>query len=214
MTSCGMPVPPSADDFTRSPEHPPRKRKVPRQVTPSYLMNAAVYYLQRFASSRANLRRVLERKCLRSIAHHGGDMDTCRTWIAEVCDTLERQGFLNDRSFAEARARSMAAQGKASRAIRMTLAQKGVDREMVDAALERLAEDSGHPEDANPDLVAAVTYARKRRLGPWRLDAGLRAEKREKDLAALARQGFSPDVAFKVVDADDPVALEDEAGVV
>lgn len=211
-----MPVPHPPDEpppgLTRTPEHPPRKRKVPRKVTPSYLMNAAVYYLQRFAASRASLGRVLERKCLRSIAYHGGDMDTCRAWIADVCNTLERQGFLNDRSFAEARARSLAAQGKAGRAIRLTLAQKGVERDVIDAALGRLAEEIGRPEDGNPDLVAAVIYARKRRLGPWRLDAAVRADKREKDLAALARQGFSPDVAFTVIDAEDPLALEDEAG--
>ena len=35
---------------------------------------------------------------------------------------------------------------------------------------------------------------------------------RDRDLAALGRQGFGYDVARKVVDAEDPEALEGEAG--
>ena len=61
---------------------------------------------------------------------------------------------------------------------------------------------------ANLDLDAACNYARRRRLGPWR-SAG-RAERRERDLAALARQGFGYELALRVIDAEDTAVLEEE----
>lgn len=207
---------PFMSDFTREPEQPPRKRKVPRKVSRSFLMNAAVYYLQRFSSSRAGVRRVLMGKVRRSLAHHGGDAEEAAAWVDEVLDTLQKQGFLNDATFAEARAHSLAARGTAGRAIRMKLAEKGVDKDTIDAALATLAEEVGHRtgqgEDANPDLTAAVAYARRRRLGPYRLDPQARADRRDRDMAALARQGFSPAIALQVIDAEDLAELEDEAG--
>ncbi|MHA1114431.1 MAG: regulatory protein RecX, partial [Alphaproteobacteria bacterium] len=57
------------------------------------------------------------------------------------------------------------------------------------------------------DLAAAIAYARRRRLGPWRV-AAARAERRERDLAALARAGFNYDLARRVVDAPDTAAAE------
>jgi regulatory protein len=44
-------------------------------------------------------------------------------------------------------------------------------------------------EAAEPELAAALAYARRRRLGPYRSPAA-RTDLREKDLAALGRQGF------------------------
>jgi regulatory protein len=64
-------------------------------------------------------------------------------------------------------------------------------------------------EMAEPDLAAALTFARRRRLGPYR-SAANRVEHRERDLAALGRQGFPYEVARRVIEADDAAALEDE----
>jgi regulatory protein len=52
------------------------------------------------------------------------------------------------------------------------------------------------------ELEAAATYARRRRLGPHRRDPEARAERRERDLAALARAGFSYAIAQQIIDAD------------
>ena len=61
----------------------------------------------------------------------------------------------------------------------------------------------------NLDLAAAFKLARKRRLGPFREpDSEVRAERREKDLATLARAGFSYDVAQQVIDAPSVEELE------
>ena len=58
-------------------------------------------------------------------------------------------------------------------------------------------------------MAAAFKLARKRRLGPFREpDSDARAERREKDLATLARAGFSFDVAQQVIDAPSVEELE------
>ena len=58
----------------------PPARKPPRRVTAQYLENAALHYLQRFASSSASLRRVLMRKVDRSAQAHGTDPAEGARW--------------------------------------------------------------------------------------------------------------------------------------
>lgn len=176
--------------------------KVPSKISPSYLENAALHYLERFASSSANLKRVLMRKVDRSLAHWGGERAEAAGQVEAVIAKLTRLGYLNDAAYAEAKTRALHRQGKAGRTIRATLAAKGVDAEAAGAALDGLAEDV--PE---PDLAAAVRLARKRRLGPFRLQG--RAETRQKDLAALARAGFDFDTCRRVIEAEDAEALEE-----
>ena len=59
----------------------------------------------------------------------------------------------------------------------------------------------------NAEIEAALRYARRRRLGPYRVDREIATENRQRDLASLGRAGFSYDTARRVVDADDPEDL-------
>ena len=61
-------------------------RRAPPKLSPSYIEAAALHYLERFASSRANLARVLERKARRSLDHWGGDPDEARAWVAAAVE--------------------------------------------------------------------------------------------------------------------------------
>lgn len=176
--------------------------KAPAKITPHYLENAALHYLERFASSTANLRRVLMRKVDRSLAHWGGERAEAAAEVEAVVARLAGLGYVDDAAYAVTKARGLNRQGKGSRVIRQALAAKGVDADTAAAALGRLAE-----EVAEPDLAAAVRLARKRRLGPFRA-LEQRAEMRHKDLAALARAGIDLDTARRVVDAGEPEDLE------
>ena len=91
--------------------------------------------------------------------------------------------------------------GTSGRFIRHRLALKGVPKDDIEAALETLAE-----EVVDPDRRAAIAYARRRRIGPWRQDD--RDQYRDRDLAALGRQGFSFDIALWIVDAESSDACE------
>lgn len=176
-------------------------RKRPRRITPDYLERAALHYLERHASSAANLRRVLGRRVWKA-AREGGEVDEAAAegWIADLVGKLEWAGLLDDQTYAEGRVASLRRSGESGRGIRMKLAAKGVGRAMIETALA--AEEPG-----NDDRTAAVAYARRRRLGPWRPQAE-REERRDRDMAALARRGFSLDLCRAVVDAEDPDAAE------
>lgn len=192
------------DDPTRRGPSPatPRGPKPPKRVTPHYLENAALHYLQRFASSTDNLRRVLMRKVDRSAAAHGTDREEGARWVEELLARYQRSGLLNDETYARMRAESLHRRGTSTRAIAQKLAAKGIDRDEAGKALDTLREDVG-PE---LEVTAALALARRRRLGPYRLPEA-RAAHREKDLAALGRAGFAYDIARRVVDAEDPDSL-------
>lgn len=192
-------------DHAARPASPARPaRRGPRRVSPDYLERAALHYLERFASSAANLRRVLLRKVDMSARAHGTDPEEGRRWVEDLIARYRRSGLLDDAAYAEARAASLHRRGGSTRMIRQKLAAKGLEDGLIVRALDGL----DGAESGNADLAAALAYARRRRLGPYR-DPAARAERRDRDLAALARAGFDLDTARRVVDSDDPDTLTD-----
>ncbi len=128
--------------------------------------------------------------------------DAARRRIETLVARLLASGILDDRRFAEAQARSLRRRGNSGRGIRQRLAAKGLDRGFVEEALGAIDTDADTSE-----LAAACVLARRRRLGPYRA-AGTRHDFRQKDLAALARAGFSLEIARRVLSARDPDALD------
>lgn len=105
---------------------------------------------------------------------------------------------LDDQNYAEIRANSAARSGRSKRAIARKLAEKGVDRSIVEAVLV----------DAD-DLRSAVVYARKKAFGPFRRP-GVEADdaRWSKEIASFARQGFAFDLAKRVLAMDGEEAEE------
>ena len=176
-----------ADDPPARPE-----RKPPRPVTSAFLERAALAYLERYASSSANLARVLRRKVQVRCRLRGEDPAEFLPLVDEVVAKTTRTGLVDDTRYAEGRVASLRRRGGSARAIRAKLAAKGVGRDLVEAALAETPED---------EEGAARAFARRRRLGPWR--PGERAPHRDRDLAAMGRAGFSFDVARRVVDGEE-----------
>jgi len=189
------------NDSAAKPTRPPRK--IPRKPNPASLERAALHYLERFASSAENLRRVLLRKVERAARHHEDiDREAAAGWIDDLIARYRRTGLLDDRVYAEARTTSLHRRGASARKIRLSLAQKGVAPATVEAALDDLSERV----EGDTELQAAIALTRRRRLGVYR-PAATRAEYRDRDLAALARAGFSYDIARRVVEAENEAAL-------
>ena len=176
----------------------------PRKITAQRLANIALHHLDRYASSAENLRRVLERRVYKAAPHHDDlDVDEAKGWIDTLIQRYVDSGLLDDRAYAETRARSLMSRGNSERMIRVKLYEKGVDADTIDVALTALEQDA-----QDPELFAAVKLARRRRLGPFG-DESTRTANRDKHLAAMARAGFSYDMAQRVVDAADADELED-----
>ncbi|MHA1540352.1 MAG: regulatory protein RecX [Alphaproteobacteria bacterium] len=175
--------------------------KEPKIITKDRLRNIALYYLERYPSSSGNLRIVLHRRIRRSRQFHEFDVDEAHEWVEQHIVRFQEIGYLDDRSYAESKARNLWKKGKSTRFIQGYLRSKMVDKEAVDLALETLQEavSGGEDEEAvNLDQVAAETYARKRGLGSYRLKPPT-PERLQKDMAALMRSGFSYGIAKAVI---------------
>jgi regulatory protein len=115
--------------------------------------------------------------------------------IPALIERYRGSGLIDDKRFAQARARSLRERGASTRLIQQKLAAQGVSRDVVDAVLGAERE-AGR--GASGDLEAAVAYVRRKRLGAHRPEAE-RALERRRDLARLARQGFDFDTALRAL---------------
>lgn len=177
-------------------------RRGPAKISERYLQWVTNRYLQRYSTSEVNLRRLLGQRVYKSARHHEVEVEP---WMKLVDDEIARlvdMGALDDGRYAYEKARSLHGRGNSSRAIRSKLAVKGVPSERIDEALARLGQD-GPP----LDLEAALTFARKRRMGPWARERSDDWERRKKELGRFARAGFGFDIANRVLNAEDEDAV-------
>ncbi|MEO3427324.1 regulatory protein RecX [Pelagibius sp. CAU 1746] len=183
------------------------KRRQPLKATPEGLERSALYYLERYDSSSGHLRRLLRRKILLSARVHGTDPEEGAAAVERLIARLTGLGLLDDARYARERVRGLLARGTSAAMIRAKLRGKSLPAALIEAALE--SEDCA---GEGRELRAALRYAKRRRLGPFRVEKrpGERAERRDRDLAALGRQGFDYETARRVVDSEDPAALEAE----
>lgn len=174
-----------------------RATKRPRKITARSLENIALHYLKRYSSTVTQLRRVLSRRIERSFRAHGGDRKAVSEWLDAVIAKLERNGLVDDARYAETRAQVLRSGGRSARMNTQKLRLKGVAAPLAAAKVADAAREVSEGD-------AARIWARKKRLGPFRRDLATRSEHRQRNLAALARAGFSYAVARAVIDA--PVA--------
>ncbi len=152
------------------------------------LERKALRHVARYETSARHLAAVLRR----FLARHGMVEEA---WIEAVVAKLVERKLVDDRRFAEVRGRGMKRRGTAKSLIRRDLSARGVAPEDAEGALGLLEAEEGG------DRESAENYARRRRLGPYR-QAEKRAEFRLKDMAALARRGFGPEIARAVIDGE------------
>lgn len=165
------------------------------------LEKSALNHLGRFAATRTELTRVLKRRVARAVRAELIERDEAAAMIETVVAKIAAAGYLDDTAVARARAAGMRRAGRSSRIIAQKLAAKGISR---DQTTEALAAADG--EDDKAELRAAATLAARRKLGPYR--NGSRDEATlKRDLAALARGGFSYGIARTVAQASSPEAL-------
>lgn len=196
------------------------KERKAKKVTAGYVERAALHYLGRFASSEANLRAVLERKIRRrnqannleaaEAAETIGISEEQSNWIDDVIQKCRKYGYVNDVHYAEERSKQLLRKGKPIRMIRQDLIYKGVPADITDDTLRGLASGnllvshSDNPDQGtyDADLYAAAAFVKRRRFGPYRRDMPKEAEqaKVQKELASMARSGFSFDLSRKVLE--------------
>ncbi len=193
------------------PSTPRRERRPPPPAGPAptraKLHEAALAHLARFSASEAGLVRVLDRRIdrwlRRAAAETPGqeppDAAPSRAAAREVARALVQSGVVDDAAYAQGRARSLTRAGRSRRAIGAHLSMKGVPKEVAQAALP----------EPEAELAAALAYARRRRLGPFRKEqpeGADPAELRRKEAGAMARAGFPQPVAMQALRMDRDAA--------
>jgi regulatory protein len=168
------------------------------------LERAATRYLARYESTAERLRRVLAERVARArLAGRTVDADRVRAAIDAVVARAVAAGHVNDERYARAKVEALRRRGESRRAIRWRLESRGVAAEVVAGVL---ADEAG-PTDVDDgrgcgdaaEVAAARALLRRRRRGPFRVKPAVAGD-RERDLAALARAGFSLDVARRALD--------------
>lgn len=167
----------------------------------------ALAYLSRSAATADQVTRKLHQRIAawakqalaRGVEDDGvaEDVARARREVEAVVARLREVGLLNDAAFAESRAKGLSRGGRSRRAIAAHLTARGVAEELV-----REVAPSGSAE-----LEAALTFARKRRIGPFAREEEDR-DARRRALGAMARAGFDHDVAQRALRMDRESAEE------
>jgi regulatory protein len=114
--------------------------------------------------------------------------------VAEaVLDLFQEVRLIDDSEFAEMWVRSRSQSRKlAKAALRRELAEKGIDAETAAAALEQLS-------DADEEAAARQLVERKLRPGTNLSDRAERDKATRRLASMLARKGYQPSQAFRIV---------------
>ncbi len=150
----------------------------------SAIRDAALYRLGAREHSRWELQQKLALKLQRS----GAD-DALITAIATVLDSLEADGYLSDRRFAESFVRSRHDRGQGMLRIRQELRQRGITNELAEEAFALL----------DYDWFELARSVRERRFG---LDAPVDRKSYAKQVRFLQYRGFNPDQVRYALQSD------------
>ena len=170
----------------------PKSRPIPKAPDVSYLERAALYYLERFSASSAHLETVLKRKIMRRCKLRGEESEPFYALIAPLIERYVVSGLLNDTQYTQAKVASLRRKGSSSRMINAKLAQKGIKNAMIEEQIEA---------DETSELEAARNLVRRKKLGVF--SRTQTDEKCLRDLATLARAGFSYAIAKAALEATE-----------
>jgi regulatory protein len=161
-------------------------------LTEESLREAAVTYALSYSCTESKLRRNMEGRVTRHCKRTGEDPSDFRNWIDASVSYCAEKGYVNDLDYAERYLDLAQEKGQSLRKARQKLAQRGVPQEIAQAGIEQFEFD---------DVAAAKAYARKKSIGMFRLSD--RDQYRDRDLAALGRQGFGYEICRRIIEGEE-----------
>jgi regulatory protein len=196
--------------------------------TAESLARVALAYLSRFAASENSLRRVLHNRIRRASMRSetfAADTETQHKLFEAIEGIVARHvksGVVNDEAYAAMKLGSLRRGGRSRRFIEQKLSHNGIKRETINktfqAGEDDYASDDNQDDGETAELRAAIAFAKRRRLGSFRKPINRQGQgdtdiedtdsqetldnirnQNRKDLATLARAGFSIDIARKAL---------------
>ncbi len=168
------------------------KRPIP-PLDAAGLDRLALRYVERFATTRGRLVDYLRRK----IRERGWDGPAADP--PALAQRLADLGYVDDLAYAEAKAAAMGRRGLGGRRVSLALRQAHIGA----TEAEEVA-----PMVADRAIDSALTFARRRRLGPFG-EVPIDRAVREKQIGAMVRAGHGFDLSRRIVDAEREIDPDD-----
>ena len=180
-----------AQTWHRGRRDAPLKR---RPLDEHALEERAIAYVGRYATTRARLAEYLERK-LKERGWAGDGPPQIDGLVARLADL----GYVDDESFANARAAAMRRRGYGARRVETSLRAAGIEPPLRAALIET---------DDDEKLRSALALARRKRLGPFGRDA-LDRDGFRRAMGAMLRGGHDVEIAKRalMMTLDDAMQL-------
>ena len=150
------------------------------------LLKYAVDYLSKYDSSKVNLFNILKRKILR-LKTTNYDKRKLINIIESIIIKLEKNKFIDDDRYSSTKILSLSNSGKSKNFIFNYLIKKGVNKSQIQNNLNLVQQDND-----NWELNSAKIFAKKKKM----LEKN---QSYEKNLAKMARAGFSYDICKKIL---------------
>ena len=148
-----------------------------KKITRERLKKSALFYLEKYEASTEKLRAVLNRRLMKASREQEIPVEASY-WIEEIIEEMCRLGYVNNHRFTENLVHRLTESGKSRSFIRTKLKLAGIEEEEI---LQALSE--------TDERASARLMVQKKHLG----------NDFKRDLARLARAGFSYEIAKQVL---------------
>ena len=174
---------------------PIKNKKKSLEITVEEMRNFAKNYIEKFSTSKQQLKTYLLKKYLKS-NKSSIKKSNIVDLIDIVTEELEKSKFINDKFYSESKAKSLIQKGSSINKIRNYLINKGVGDKYIKNTIEKI-----HTNNEDQDFFSAIKICKKKRIGPSRDEAN-RMLFYKKDIGVLARSGFNFEVSKRVMEID------------
>ena len=171
----------------------PIKNKKNLEATINDIRNFAYLYLEKYNSSKQQLRTYLFKKLINKRQKISSKKEIFNL-IDSVISSLVDQKLLSDEYYSDAKSKAFLRRGYSLNKIRYNLIKKGIDEKYIKASISKIKEN-----ESDPDFFSAIKICKRRRIGPCREESN-RPLFYKKDISILARSGFSYEISKKVLE--------------
>ena len=171
----------------------PIKNKKDLEKTIDEIRNFAYSYLEKYSPSKQQLRIYLFKKLIKTKQNISSKKEIFNL-IDSIITTLVDNKFISDKHYSDIKSKTFLKRGYSLNKIRYSLIKKGIDEKYIKASISKIKE-----KESDPDFFSAIKLCKKRRIGPIR-EENNRSLFYKKDIAILARSGFSYELSKKILE--------------
>ncbi len=161
-------------------------------INPKRLKNKATHYLSRYASTEEKLTQILLK-----FSNRKWPESTNEEILKNIKETVKwcrEKGYVNDYEYMAMKIRSGRLKGHSARQIERNLLIAGLSKSLVSSELKK------EEKSFEKEFKAALIMAEKKRIGPFSHHPVTDQTERARQMARLARAGYSYEICKNVFD--------------